>query len=290
MSAKLRSAATWNELFALEGFRREQIDPHFMLQGQVVGDYDMTPQTDLRRCGITSCAQPHRRGFIIELPDRTLSNVGQVCGRKKLGARWGGMLRSYKDARQRESETVAEKNARIEAEKLIVEALTFPAALVRVEEMLAAFDTLPPRYKAEIERRAQQGDGRVFLVREPTRQEIDRAKFHGQPVPQRTPTQVATIDSIKAVAPNSRADVIARQRIPRLVNELRKMCNDPAVKASSINGQVTSLKGSMDLLKTSIDRAARFFDSKNLSLLGHLFDGAQFHVDHGTPFRLTIKR
>ncbi|EQD60548.1 hypothetical protein B2A_03636, partial [mine drainage metagenome] len=256
MSAELRSASTWDELFALKGFQREQIDPQTMQQGHVVGQYDMTPATDLRPCGITNCAQPHRKGFIIELPNRTLSNVGQVCGRKKLGARWDGMLRSYKDARHRESEIVAEKNARVEAEKLMMEALSFPAALVQVDEMLTAFDTLPPRYKAEIERRAQQGDGRVFLVREPTRQEIDRAKFHGQPVPHRTQTQVATIDSIKAVAPNSRADLIARQRIPRLVNELRKMCNDPAVKASSIRAQGHIIEGRDGICsKPSIDRA-----------------------------------
>lgn len=287
---KLRSASTWEELHALEGFRLEPVAPEVMQTGAVVGQYDMKSE-EMQACGILSCGQPHRHGFIIELPDQSLSNVGKICGQSRLSAKWDGMLSSFKAARKKYSETEALRIEKETADGLMINASERPKELARVLKMLEAFDGLPASLRLQLANRASQNDGVIFRERAPTQKEINQAKFHHEPIPHVKREIVAVLDDIKAVAAHSRADYVHQEKIPRALAALRASCDDATSTAESINQCCKSLQSALELLNTAIDRACRFFDPANIGRLGHLANDAKVTLVEATDsFQITITK
>lgn len=261
-----------------------------MQTGVVVGQYDMKSE-EMRPCGILSCGQPHRHGFIIELPDQSLSNVGKICGQRWLATKWNGMLSSYKAAQKQHAGVEALRTAKESADVLMLKASERPKDLARVLRMLEALDQLPADLRSQLASRASLDDGDIFRERKPTQKEIDRAKFHHEPIPHVKREIVAKLDAIKAVAPYSRADYVYQERLPRAVDALRATCADPASTAESISSCCRSLQSALDLLDRAIARALRFFDSTNIGRLGHLVNGAKVMLVEGTDsVQITIAK
>jgi hypothetical protein len=289
---KLRSASTWAELHTLEGFSSEQLPEAAMLQGIVVGQYEMVPASDLRPCGIANCSRPHRHGFIIELADGRLSHVGRDCGRQKFGARWNQMVKRYRAARKAQSARDASERVRAEARDVLASADSRPAQLTRAREQLAAFNALPAAIRDDVVRRAQQMTGeRIVQYREPTREEVNQAKFHHQRIPTRTEHTVGVIRAIKAVAPNSRADVTADGRLPQQMRELKALVDDPTAASDAISAKMRAIRDTRDLLDRAIERAHEFFVDENLTVLRFLDPSGRTQritVDEGPPLRLIV--
>jgi hypothetical protein len=288
---KLRAAATWDELHQLEGFEKEQLPVNVMLTGAVVGQYEMPPTLDMRPCGIVNCSRAHRHGFIIELAGGRLSNVGRDCGRIKFGARWNQMLKRFRTARKAQASRKAAEHVRAQARDVLAAAQSTPAELVAARERLQAFDALPNHLRQELSRRAQAGEARIVRWREPTRDEIDRAKFRHEPIPTRTEQLVGTFAAIKAVAPNSRADMIADVRLPQRLRELTEMIDDPKTDSDVISNKIRSVNETRDLLQVAIGRTAEFFVPENLALMRLVDPRGQIQrvvINLGPPFRIEI--
>lgn len=287
---KLRSASTWGELEALPGFRTEQVAADVMRRGAVVGQYSMNGG-DLRPCGIASCSQPHKHGFIVELPDGTLSHVGKICGKNKLGVAFNQMLVRFRKTRKAAAKAQAASKVRDEARDTIAEALVMPSGLPATKALLDTLNSLTPGMRASLERRAATNDSQIVRMRDPTREEVNRAKFMHDRIPTTVSETIASIDEIKAVAPNSRADVVAEQRIPRLAAELSAMVADLSVDADSIASKIRTLRDARNLLDRSIERAARFFVPGNVAKLGFLEDvnaPRRVTFDAGPPPKLSV--
>lgn len=287
---RLRSANTWEELAALPGFRSEQVRVEDMRRGQVVGQYSMKG-TEMRPCGIASCSQPHKHGFIVELPDGALSNVGKVCGKNKLGVSFDQMLARYRATRKASAKAQATIAARDEARAAIAEVLRMPTGLQAARALLNTLDSLPSRLKAVLERRATAGDGQIVRRRNPTAEEIRKAKFMGEPRPTAVSEVITNISEIKAVMPVKRADFVAEKRIPQAVEQLEALLADPTATADMIAAKVRVLRDTRNLLDRSIERAARFFTPGNVAKLGYLEDvdaPARVAFSVGPPPRLTV--
>lgn len=289
---KLRSASTWIELYALEGFVPDQLSVTDMVTGMLVGQYEMSPALGLRACGIASCSKGHRHGFIVELPDGRVSNVGRDCGRMKFGALWTRLLKRFRAEKKKLNAQEALENVRAEGKALLASVHLLPAQLQQVREQLAALNSLPVDLREELSRRAQAGTDRIVQWREPTREEVDRAKFHGKRIPIRTEHLVGVIRSIKAVAPHSRADTTADVRLPKRIRELQEAFDNSQVTADELQQKIRALKEAWALLELGISRAADFFTSDNIAILRHLDPrGAvkRIVVNPGPPFSIQVE-
>lgn len=51
----------------------------------ILGEYSF-PETKMIPCGIQGCRTPHMRGFLVVTTDGLETNIGNVCGKKHLGA------------------------------------------------------------------------------------------------------------------------------------------------------------------------------------------------------------
>jgi hypothetical protein len=290
---KLRTASTWAELHAISQFVSHQLPTEIMLNGFIVGQYEMLPTSDLRPCGIANCSRAHRHGFIVELADGCLSNVGRDCGRLKFGARWNQLIKRYRAAKKTESLVQAVETLRRDARALLEMVVMVPNGLSFARERLGAFDALPNVLRDSLTRRAQSGADRIMRSREPTREEVDRAKFHGKKIPTRTEETIGVIRAIKAVAPNSRADLIADVRLPQRVRELSELVADSRAEADAISAKIRALNETQGLLRSAIARTLEFFVPENYALFRHLDPQSgirRISADEGPPFRIRIER
>lgn len=81
------------ELFAPEDFlRRPNYCEYLEFGGEsgrelldIVADYNF-PEIDTVKCGISGCRTPHRKGYLVSTSDGLETNIGNVCGKKNLGA------------------------------------------------------------------------------------------------------------------------------------------------------------------------------------------------------------
>lgn len=288
---RLRSASTWDELTKLQGFRTEQVPVDDMRHGNVVGQYSMKG-SDLRPCGIASCSQPHKHGFIVELTDGTLSNVGRVCGKNKLGVAFNQMLARYRTTRKAAAKAKAGQAVRDEARAIIAEALTMPAELQATKALLGALDSLPPRLRNILERRAASGDNQIWRLRDPTEDEIKKAKFRGDSRPRTVRELIANIDEIRAVAPVTRVDFIAEKRLLQAVGQLTSTIDDPEADSDSVAAKTRILRETRELLDRSIERTKQFFTPGNIAKLGYLESVAaplRVTFDVGPPPRMIVQ-
>ncbi len=287
---RLRSASDWDELAALPGFRPEQVSVEDMRKGNVVGQYSMKG-SDLRPCGIASCSQPHKHGFIVELADQTLSNVGRICGKHKLGVEFNQMLVRYRATRKAMAKAQAAGVVRDEAMAAVADAQMMPPMLQAAKALLGSLDSLTPRMRAVLERRAASGDSQITRLRDPTSEEVKKAKFLGDPRPTTVSEVVATIDEIRAVAPNNRVDFIAEKRIPLAIEQLTAMVADALTDSDAIALKTRVLRETRDLLDRSIERTTRFFSPGNVAKLGYLESivaPPRVTFDAGPPPRLIV--
>ena len=75
---------TWKELFDRPA-HKVNMPVDFVKLGKVVGEYSMPTEEP---CGLPSCHQKHRHGFVIRLTSNDETHLGRHCGRKHFGQEW----------------------------------------------------------------------------------------------------------------------------------------------------------------------------------------------------------
>lgn len=229
-------------------------------------------------CGISGCQTLHLRGFVVELDDERKSHVGKDCGRTLFGASWGQQLARLRQ----EKDAVAAQEALKEARRSAVDEAEDLSALSSEEviwaiTMLRQFESWPRKLVDELSRMAMaaRADGSIFRKRKATSLEQQTARFHGEAVPVEINDLVGRLDGIKAIAPNTRADIVAG-RMRAKAQVLKTMADDPASSAADLEHEIRSMRNMKQTLARSRHYARLFFRRENMHLfrvLDPTFDG-----------------
>lgn len=73
--------ASWEDVLQLPGFRKD-VDPSEHKLDAIIGRYMFRDKVN---CGLSSCHQPHGRGYIVTTKAGITTNIGKDCGRKHFG-------------------------------------------------------------------------------------------------------------------------------------------------------------------------------------------------------------
>lgn len=73
--------ASWEDVLQLPGFRKD-VDPSEHQLDAIIGRYMFREKIN---CGLSSCHQPHGRGYIVTTKAGITTNIGKDCGRKHFG-------------------------------------------------------------------------------------------------------------------------------------------------------------------------------------------------------------
>ena len=261
---KRRSATSWEELRALDGFR-DAVDKAELNQARLVGEYEMSNASPMQACGIRQCRTKHRKGFIVELVEGAISHVGGYCGKKHFGAAWKARLRAYREAAKAEAEAIALVEIRGRAENVLCSPLLPPEHLARVRQMLSAFDALPIELRDSLIAKAQDRDPQISRSRPPTPKEISDAKFHGKPRPSQVKDVIGTITGLRAIMRSRRADYLFDDELPAQLDVIRSSLHGG--DGDEIFEALRSFNTSKEQLAESIRESLLFFTQENLGQL-----------------------
>jgi hypothetical protein len=147
----------------------ESIDPKTQPLRRIITGYHLNEEYP---CGLKSCHQPHKDGYLVELEDTYVTNVGWVCG-QQFGEKFAIERLRYaeQELRPKAITTIQDIVIKIRGIPQDLQRLADEAA--RLSQCKQSMRSQSPRLYKDLERRAHSGDNRVTEQVELTQQEID---------------------------------------------------------------------------------------------------------------------
>lgn len=85
---------SWEEIISLPGFT-DNLDPTKYKLREIIGRYIFKEKIP---CGLTSCKQPHGKGYIVTTKTGEVSNIGNVCGKTHFGVEFNELSKIFDGA------------------------------------------------------------------------------------------------------------------------------------------------------------------------------------------------
>jgi hypothetical protein len=151
----------------------ESIDPKTRPLRRIITGYYLNEEYP---CGLKSCHQPHKEGFLVELEDTYVTNVGWVCG-QQFGEK-------FAIERTRYAEQILRPKAIATIQNIVSKINGLPQEIQRLAEEAARLSQCKqsmrsqfPRLYKDLERRAHSSDNRVTEQVELTRTPMYRSRI-----------------------------------------------------------------------------------------------------------------
>lgn len=108
----LEHVESWDDIRAIPGFT-DQLDPTEYELKEIIGRYIFN---DRIACGLTTCRQPHEKGYLVRTKPDSVTNIGNQCGKTHFGVEFLQQTRTFERliTEQNNKETVASFIFRIE--------------------------------------------------------------------------------------------------------------------------------------------------------------------------------
>ncbi|EKZ3176186.1 TPA: hypothetical protein N0H29_000594 [Pseudomonas aeruginosa] len=144
---------------------------------EILGAY-IFPDTKSVKCGIRNCRTPHRRGYLISTTDGLETNIGNVCGKKHLGAIFTEKTSQYrkKQAYQRNLEQFHIVKSRVQ--ELWGELDELKLAAERVSKLKIILNKCHPNVVRALINRSKVNDAVLGASIPMTREEAERLYVH----------------------------------------------------------------------------------------------------------------
>jgi hypothetical protein len=159
---------TRQDLFDLPGYE-ERVDPTRRPLKRVLKHYHLSA---LAQCGLSSCGQWHYDGYVVELEDGGLTNVGHVCG-SQFGERFAIEERAYQERVLKPQLIRRLSEGRSEVERLRPAIDQVADRIRTVLRRRAGLRARFPAFAEDLRRRAMRGEDQVVDAVERTAQEIE---------------------------------------------------------------------------------------------------------------------
>lgn len=274
---RLFSPRTWDELFALPGMSRNPIPRTKMVNGALVGDYEMEPKSGLRPCGIAECHTDHRHGFVVALGDDVLGYIGRHCGRSQFGAEWAKMKSTFRKQKREQSKAQALEELRGELGRKLDDWRTLENdETVWARCVLQAFDALPRSLRDTIENRADAGDAAVPGYRLETKAEVERRAFlqnwkqKSLPPARNITYERGPLLGLASLRRAGRVDALIDVTVPALHKQARQLIESASANPDDFGKMMKRLDDIVKQVDSSIRKLQAFVSPSNLGLLPHL--------------------
>ena len=147
----------------------ESVAPLAQPLSRIVTGYYLTSEYP---CGLKSCHQPHREGFLVELADGNVTNVGWKCG-EGFGDKFTVERTRYAERELRPKAIRNIQSALPKLRGMQQEIMHLAAEADRLSQCKQGMRSLLPKLYRELEHRAHSGNDRVVELVERTKKDID---------------------------------------------------------------------------------------------------------------------
>lgn len=269
---------TWQEVEDLPGYIND-IDPKVIKLKKVMGPYR---EPELRVCGLSTCRHKHFKGFIVELEDGRVTNIGADCGNTHLGAEFDVQSRLIvRDwASQERRETINCAKSRTEGwqrECLQMRNGEHGASwLLKQNKTIRDHnDGLPDSVVRFLQNAIKTGDNSVYTERAATQNEREIAKETGQGELSFIRENVGALSGIKGLSKiNSLRDILA---VDLEVN-LKTLAGLDVESLSDKDLQFwakwcSEVDSKINVVRSIINDSQKFFTRDNICLLFETVQG-----------------
>lgn len=297
---KLFAPRTWEELFALPGISRDPVLRASMVNGTLIGDYEMEQKSGLRPCGIAECHTDHRHGYVVDLRDGIRSYVGRDCGKSQFGVEWTKMRSAFNKQKREQSKAQALKELRDELARRLDGWQSLESSVtVWARAVLLAFDDLPKMFRDTIESRAAAGDAAVIGYRPETVDEVKmrafRENWQGKtPPPARNITyERGPLLGLPSLRRAGRVDTLLDLAVPVLHKQARLLIESDMATPDDFGKVLKRLEDIAKQVENSVRQLQSFVVPSNLALLQYLrpFEQAGVvgvHFETTSPPRFSV--
>lgn len=271
----LVSIASWQEILDRPGFKPD-IDPKEVGLKAIIGSYMFK---DFIPCGLSTCHQPHGRGYLVVLVDGHETNIGNGCGKAHFSVDFETMrVRFDKDAREQG-----------QRERLTTILHQLPATQARVTDLIAASRNINKLLQAlvtpnkgvpkvivdRMNQLVRARNGLLTKTRLATEREREAMKETGQ-LPKEGPAYrtetIGTIDGIATLYAENNLRTILVTNLESPLTDLAKVdvdllnANDLAHWAKWVEG----IEPAIQLADAALALGKRLLDKDNLQQLALL--------------------
>lgn len=186
----------------------ESVDPQAQPLAKIITGYYLNEEYP---CGLKSCHQPHREGFLVELEDGNVTNVGWKCG-ERFGDKFSFERTRYAERVMRPKAIRIVQDTIPKLHAMQQEMTHLATEADRLSHCKQGMRSMFPKLYRELERRAHSGNDRVGEQVERTKKEVDdlyemnpagsRERFRYREEPR------GVLPGLRVIADNIREDVI----------------------------------------------------------------------------------
>ncbi|WP_376695954.1 hypothetical protein [Wenzhouxiangella sp. EGI_FJ10305] len=174
---------SWEGVLSRPGFTVD-IDPNSVELKEIIGSYKFK---DFIKCGLSTCHQPHGRGYLVVTKDGRETNIGKDCGKTHFSVDFEGMRRAYdreiKNKDRRERLTALKHQIPMISQRIEeLKKTEYGANWVHknVAALLEPGKGLPREVLAKVAALRRSRDGSLMVQRLATKEERDLAEASGQ--------------------------------------------------------------------------------------------------------------
>ena len=276
----LERIASWDDIATISGFT-PNIDPKTVKLKEIIGSYTFDAYIP---CGLSTCHQPHGKGFLVAAVDGRVTNIGRMCGKTHFSVEFTQMSRIYLAAvrAQQNREFLGELKNRlptITTEVADLKSGQNGANWINshINQLIGTTVALPSPITNAVRQAIRRGDGILMIERAATKQERDAqsaaADVKGLEHLRRNVSfavedRVGQLDGFSALAPGSELRPILLAIEPFLSTlpdaDIDNLPDKQLRELSKVGGE---LDANLERLRTLVAAGRRLLVRQNISQL-----------------------
>lgn len=272
---------SWEDVVGRPGFVID-LDPSTIELKAIIGSYIFK---DHVKCGLSSCHQPHGRGYLVTTKDGSETNIGKDCGKKHFAVDFEQLRNAYdrdfrnKERREQLEILLSRTPAYLE---MISDIRSGPMGADSLYKDIQALTMrgrgVPDEIVERLLQMARARDGRISIQREATTQEIENLEaIHGKKVerPHYIDVEAGHLSGIAALYPEHNLKNIlifdVLENLKRLQGlEVSVLSDQELLKLSK---WATDLDSKLNTVRRAIREAKSLLAQANISKLDILLEG-----------------
>lgn len=272
---------SWDDIATRPGFTVD-IDPRTVQLKSIIGSYNFK---DRFPCGLSTCHQPHGKGYVVVATDGRETNIGSVCGKRYFGVEFKRMRNAF-DLDLRHSEYRERLHAlKHAAPKYSAEVDALKGGewgALRIQGLLsqitgARIGVVPTKVADAVRQARRRGDGGIYIARRANAAErgmanvfIDRAgRERRMPAAEFVDEQVGQLEGFAALAAENDIRAVLVLRIEPFLADLARADIDVLAPKdlTRLHKRSESLGSDLEQLKAILAQGRRLFQRENIEQL-----------------------
>lgn len=272
---------SWEDVVGRPGFVND-LDPSTIELKAIIGSYMFK---DHVKCGLSSCHQPHGRGYLVTTKDGRETNIGKDCGKKHFLVDFEQMRYAYdqdfrnKERREQLETLLSRTPAYLE---IISDLRCGPMGADSLYKDIQALTTrgrgVPDEIVERLLQMARARNGRISIQREATTQEIENLEaIHGKKIerPHYLDVEVGHLSGIAALySEHNLKNILIFDMLENLnclqSLEVSALSDSELLKFSK---WATDLDVKLNVVRRAIREAGSLLSQANISKLDILIQG-----------------